>query len=145
MFYGSSINETRKMFFNSWLKYQSKQGLEPVEQQVVNVILDHPEYHDLLEQQANIEKAYFPEFGETNPFLHMGLHLAIREQVTTNRPSGIAPIFKNLLIQKSSKLDAEHALIDCLAESLWLAQKNKSMPSESDYLACCQKQLSKAK
>ena len=142
MFYGQSVSDTRKIFFESWGKYIAKKPLEPVEQQIVEVIKDHPEYHQMLEQKANDERAYFPELGETNPFLHMGLHIAIREQVSTNRPAGITAVYQQLVRQKTSNLEAEHAMMECLAESLWQAQRSNSMPSEAEYLACCQKLLS---
>lgn len=142
MFYGDSVSDTRKIFFESWGKYITKKPLEPVEQQIVDVIIDHPEYHQMLEKKVNDDTAYFPEFGETNPFLHMGLHIAIREQVSTNRPAGITLVYQQLVRQKSSNLEAEHAMMECLAESLWQAQRSSSMPNESEYLACCQRLLS---
>ncbi|WP_204318325.1 DUF1841 family protein [Serratia marcescens] len=37
------------------------------------------------------------ELGETNPFLHMGLHLAVREQVATDRPQGIRTVYTKLI------------------------------------------------
>lgn len=135
MFFGSTIHETRQIFFSSWQSYLQKKPLSALEEQVVRVLLEHPEYHPVLEQQARFqEQAYYPELGATNPFLHLGLHLAVREQVATDRPSGIAALFQALVEKHRDPLNAEHLLMDHLAESLWLAQKNKQMPDEQLYL-----------
>jgi hypothetical protein len=75
-----------------------------------------------------------PEGGKTNPFLHMGLHLALREQLATNRPAGIADVFDQLQARSGDRHAAEHQALDCLAEALWTAQNNNTAPDEQDYL-----------
>ncbi|MFI4918049.1 MAG: DUF1841 family protein [Legionellales bacterium] len=135
MFYGDSIQDTRQMFFVSWDKYQQKKTLQPLEQEIVAVMLAHPEYHRLLENPGKFqEHSYYPEFGETNPFLHMGLHLAVREQITTNRPAGIKEAYAQLLKKYADPLQVEHLIMDQLAECLWLSQKNNLPPDETLYL-----------
>ena len=64
----------------------------------------------------------------------MGLHLAIREQVATDRPPGIAAIFNSLLVRTGDPHEAEHQALECLAETLWEAQGANTMPDESAYL-----------
>ena len=64
----------------------------------------------------------------------MGLHLAIREQVATDRPPGIAALFNALLVKSGDFHDAEHQALECLAETLWEAQSNNAMPDEQAYL-----------
>ncbi len=143
MFYGQQVRDTRSLFFTSWAKYLVKEPLTSLEQQIARVILEHPEYHAIFHQaNFNQDTAYFPELGETNPFLHLGLHLAIREQVSTDRPPGIASLFKQLKKKSNDPLDIEHALMECLAESLWLAEKNQQPPDEIQYLKACQAVLS---
>lgn len=135
MFYGETIQETRQIFFTSWNKYQHKEPLLPLEHEIVQVILAHPEYHHFLANPGKYhEHTYYPEFGETNPFLHMGLHLAVREQIATNRPVGIELAYKNLLKKYQNPLDVEHLMMEQLAECLWLSQKNNQPPDEVHYL-----------
>lgn len=136
MFYGDTVQETRQMFFNSWDKFQHKKPLSPLENEIAQVILAHPEYHKILEQGTKFqEHTYYPEFGETNPFLHMGLHLAVREQVATDRPLGINEVYKNLVKKYKDPLAVEHLIMDQLAECLWLSQKNNLPPDEKQYLS----------
>lgn len=136
MFYGDTIQETRQFYFNSWEKYKTKQALSALEQQIVAVLLAHPEYHVFLDNPGRYhEHVYYPEFGETNPFLHMGLHLAIREQIATDRPSGIKQIYQTLVSKARDPLEVEHRMMDQLAEHMWLSQKNNLPPDEQLYLA----------
>ena len=142
MFYGDSTQDTRQLFFSSWRKHRQSLLLSPLEQQIVDVITDHPEYHSLLEAVIpQQDQAYFPELGQTNPFLHMGLHLAIRDQIATDRPVGMAAINKKLLKKYASSITVEHMLIEPLAECLWQAQRNQGQVDEMGYLAACQRLL----
>lgn len=135
MFYGETIQETRRFFFLSWEKYLQKKPLSALEQQLVQVILEHPEYHALFENPTLYqEQGFYPELGETNPFLHLGLHLSIREQVSTNRPAGIQKAFKRLVKKHSDPLHVEHLIMDQLAECLWRSQRDNLPPNEQDYL-----------
>lgn len=135
MFYGDTVQETRQMFFSSWDKYLKKTALSPLENEIVQVILTHPEYHHFLENPAQFhEHTYYPEFGETNPFLHMGLHLAIREQIATNRPAGIVVVYDELINKHKDIIAVEHLMMEQLAEYMWLSQKNNLPPDEEGYL-----------
>ena len=132
MIFGQDRDELRKMYADAWHKHCDKQLLTPLEAQIAQVIDDHPEYHDAI--TGDLERDFSVEGGQTNPFLHMGLHLGIREQVSTNRPAGIAALFKALATRVGGSHDAEHRMIDCLAETLWEAQSKKTPPDEAAYL-----------
>jgi len=135
MFYGDTIQETRLVFFSSWEKFQQKQLLSPLENEIVQVILAHPEYHKIIENKDKFQQqSYFPEQGAPNPFLHMGLHLAIREQIATDRPAGIKTIYHHLVQKYHDPLAVEHLMMEQLAEFLWLSQKNNLPPDETRYL-----------
>jgi hypothetical protein len=135
MFYGNNVQDTRQLFYSSWQAYRQNRPLSPLEQQLVDVIMAHPEYHAILEAHASpIDQNFFPELGQTNPFLHMGLHLAIRDQVATNRPAGIADIYLKLNKKYSDKLAVEHLMMDSLVECLWKAQRDQTMPDEVAYV-----------
>jgi hypothetical protein len=97
------------------------------------VVAEHPEYQDAV-SGADLDHDYTPEGGRTNPFLHMGLHLGIREQVATDRPPGIAKIHTELAARQGDPHAAEHLMIECLAETLWEAQNANRAPDEALYL-----------
>jgi hypothetical protein len=131
--FGSDRNELRQMYVDAWRKSCAGEILSPLESQIAQVIQDHPEYQTAMTADT-LEESYSPEGGKTNPFLHMGLHLAVREQVATNRPQGIAEVFAQLLAKTGDRLAAEHQALDCLAEALWTAQNNNTAPDEQAYL-----------
>lgn len=144
MFY-QQATETRELFFQSWKKFKQKTPLTALEQQITAVILEHPEYHKIFEDSDfNIEKQYFAELGETNPFLHLGLHLAVREQIATNRPLGIKTLYDTLSVQLKSPQLAEHQMMNCLVECLWQAQQNQTAPDELNFLQLCQQLIEKS-
>lgn len=133
MIFGQDRRELRQMYVDAWQKSQAGEFLSPLEAQIAEVIDDHPEYQSMLKMEM-IDATFTPEGGASNPFLHMGLHLAIREQVATDRPPGITSIFKKVLRKSADQHAAEHRALDCLAETLWEAQKCNQMPDEQAYL-----------
>lgn len=133
MIFGSDRDELRQMYIDAWRKSCAGELMSPLELQIAQVIQEHPEYQSAMTADT-LEESYAPEGGKTNPFLHMGLHLAVREQVATNRPQGIAEVFEQLLTKAGDRLAAEHQVLDCLAEALWTAQNNNAAPDEQAYL-----------
>lgn len=133
MIFGQDRRELRQMYGDAWRKAQAGRPLSPLESQIVAVIEDHPEYvQDILDE--DLDRTYTPEAGRTNPFLHLGLHLAVRDQVATDRPPGIRETFGRLAARVGDRLEAEHRAIDCLAETLWEAQRANVAPDEQAYL-----------
>lgn len=126
--------QLRRMYFEAWRKYTAQQPLEPLEAQIASVIAEHPEYVPMLRTPEALEAEFTPEGGQENPFLHMGLHLAIREQVATDRPAGIAQIHQHLSRRFGDAHAAEHAILERLAETLWDAQRAGTPPDEQRYL-----------
>ena len=135
VFAGQSREQLRRMYLEAWRKFSAKQPLEPLEAQLAAVIAEHPEYLQWIEAgDAALAAEFTPESGRQNPFLHMGLHLALREQVATDRPAGIAEVHRTLSAKLGSAHSAEHAMLEPLAETLWEAQRNNRMPDEQVYL-----------
>ncbi len=133
--YGRNRNELRQFYLDAWRKHRDAQPLEPLEQLVAAVIAQHPEYHAILARpEAAIERDYAPEIGESNPFLHMGMHITLHEQITTDRPAGIGPVYRRLVMRAGNEHDAEHLMMECLGETLWEANRGGTAPDERRYL-----------
>lgn len=110
--------------------------MDPMQEVVGNIVELHPEYHQLLENEDSVDQDFSAETGESNPFLHMSMHIALHEQISTDRPKGIYDCYQELCIHKGGAHDAEHAMMECLGEALWQAQRNQTAPDEDKYLAC---------
>jgi hypothetical protein len=134
LFHGQTRDQLRRQYLDAWRKYTARQPLQPLEAQLAAVIAEHPEYIPLLESHEALTTDYTPEGGRDNPFLHMGLHLAIREQVATNRPPGITQVHQSLSHRLGDPHAAEHAILEVLAETLWESQRAGRAPDETRYL-----------
>jgi len=135
LFHTQSREALRQVYVEAWRKHRAGLPMEPLEAQVADVIALHPEYHAALDRpDAALEHDYTPEGGQSNPFLHMGLHLAVRDQLATDRPAGIRHAFQSLAQRVGDAHEAEHRLIECLAEALWEAQRAGRAPDEQAYL-----------
>ncbi|MFT5894341.1 MAG: hypothetical protein ACI8VW_001210 [bacterium] len=135
MLFTQDRTRTRQLFRSAWQKFVNKDTLEPLEKQIVDLLKDHPEYHKLLTASDDLlDHDFTPEDGSENPFLHLSLHLALREQVGTDRPSGIASITRSLLLKLGDGHTVEHLMIDRLGLFLWEAQRQSREPDEQAYL-----------
>ncbi len=135
MIFGQDRHELRKTYADAWQKYCDKRPMSALEAQIAAVISEHPEYQDTV-TSPELDRDFTPEGGEPNPFLHMGLHLGLREQIATNRPAGIDEIFERLAAKAQSAHAAEHQMIECLAEALWEAQSQNRAPDDRQYMEC---------
>lgn len=136
MLFSNNRDELRRFYIDSWRKFQQQEPLSPLEAMVTEVIALHPEYHGLLEKEESLDRDFSPEEGQTNPFLHMGMHLAIREQLTTRRPPGIEIVHAELLNRLGDPHEVEHRMLECLGEAMWEAQRSGTPPDEMRYLEC---------
>jgi hypothetical protein len=144
--FNPSREQARDFLFEAWRKYRAGELLTAMESMAVEVIALHPEYHEMLrDRDRYLEdhrcRDYPPEFGETNPFLHLGMHLAIREQVSIDQPGGVRSYHQALSLKRGSVPDAEHEMMDCLAEMIWQSQRNRSAPDANLYLDCLRRKL----
>lgn len=133
MIFGQDRDELRRMYREAWECANRGAVLTPLQNQIVKVIEEHPEYQSVIEGSSETIE-FVTERGGSNPYLHMGLHLAIREQLATNRPTGIRAVFEQLAKAAGDTHAVEHAMLECLAESLWEAQRDNVPPNEQRYL-----------
>jgi hypothetical protein len=140
--FNPSRADVRRFFFEAWRKYRLHLPLEGLERTAIEIILMHPEHYPLLDNpERNLETEFTPEDGAVNPFLHLSLHLAIAEQLSIDQPRGIAAAYRELAGRTASPHDALHALLECLGEIVWLAQRGGTAPDELAYLDCIRRTL----
>jgi hypothetical protein len=133
-FADQSREQLRTTWRTAWERRLSGLPLEPLQAQIAGVIEAHPEYQAFIASDAVLQQEFTPVEGRENPFLHMGLHLAIHEQIGTDRPAGIRAIHQRLTRTSGSAHEAEHQMIEILATALWEAQRAGRAPDEALYL-----------
>ncbi len=137
--FGNDREALRRQYVTAWRKQQAGEPLSPLEGMIAEVVAMHPEYHALLEGgEAALGRDFSVEQGESNPFMHLGMHMAIREQLSTDRPAGIRAAIHALLGQMQDAHAVEHRLMECLGQALWEAQRAGRAPDEAAYLRCVQ-------
>jgi hypothetical protein len=133
--FAPSRDQARQFFFDTWAKYRAGAPLEGLETTLAGLILQHPEYHRLLdERDRNIDRDFGPEQGGLNPFLHLSLHLAVEEQLSIDQPAGIAHAYREQLAQLHDVHEAKHVLLECLGEAIWNAQRSGAALDGEAYL-----------
>jgi len=130
-------DEARLFIIDTWRKRRAGELLMPLEDLTAQLIEKHPEYHAVFENPARYQdKDYAPEHGETNPFLHVMMHLSIEEQISIDQPHGVRAHFMRLTQHFSSEHDAQHRMMECLSEMIWQAQRHGTAPDAAVYLSC---------
>lgn len=134
-------DEARNFLFESWRKRRAGELLTPLEDLTAQLIDKHPEYHEFFaDPEKHSEKEYAADGNVLNPFLHLMMHLTIEEQISIGQPQGIREQFARLTQKYESEHEAQHAMMDCLGEMIWQAQRNQTAPDAAVYLACLEKQ-----
>lgn len=132
--------EVRRFFCDTWKKKMDNHILTPMENLAADWMSEHPEYHSILSKtESALEQDYSPERGETNPFLHLSMHLSISEQISIDQPPGIRKIAEELSQKLGSKHTAQHQMMECLGQIMWEAQREGSQLSPEKYLEALKK------
>jgi hypothetical protein len=142
LFDGHTRDQLRLAYAQAWANHLARAPLAPLEAQIADVIEAHPEYQGLV-ADADTARGFEPNPANAaeNPFLHMGLHLAVRDQVSVDRPPGIRDLLRQLQAHYGDAHRAEHSLMEALAEELWTAQRDGRAPDERQYLVLARKRL----
>ena len=130
--------DSRRFFMGVRKKMLTQELLQPLEAMIANILNEHPEYNGLLTDE---EKAFSDEYltnnFDVNPFLHLGLHVALQEQLDANRPAGIASIYQSHRMRGlNDEHQLRHLMMGCLSNSLYKSQTSNAMPDEAEYLEC---------
>ncbi len=133
--------EARQFLFDAWRKRRQGELLTPLEHIAARAIERHPEFHDMLgDPERYRDRDYLPEHGGINPFLHLMMHLSIEEQLSIDQPPGVRREYERLTQKHQSEHDAQHAMMECMAEMLLQAQRAGTGPDAAVYLSCLSKQ-----
>jgi hypothetical protein len=139
--FNPSRDEARAFLVEAWHKHQAQQPLSALEHIAAGLIAMHPEYHATFENpERHVERDYTPETRDVNPFLHVSLHLAVAEQLAIDQPPGIRAQFERLRAARGDEHAALHAVLECLGEVIWSAQRLRAPPDAAFYLDCLTRQ-----
>ncbi|MGZ5651319.1 MAG: DUF1841 family protein, partial [Usitatibacter sp.] len=113
MIFNPSRDQSREFLFDLWDKHQARAPLTALESMALAIVLEHPEYQAMLaDRDRYLDRDWKPEGGETNPFLHLMMHVAIEEQVSIDQPPGIRAAIEALAARLGSMHDARHEVME---------------------------------
>ncbi|MDH3376311.1 MAG: DUF1841 family protein [Gammaproteobacteria bacterium] len=137
--YGSDRQQMRRVFFDAWKKFRNNEPLVGVEPLIVAVAQQHPEYHAVLDNsERHSQRDYYSELGDSNPFLHMGMHITLLEQIQMDTPKGIRSCFRQLQANGDDEHQAQHRMMVCLNAYISRIQIDGAAAGADDYLSCLQ-------
>ena len=124
--YDVNTTDVRRFFGHVWQLRQQPHLLDALQHKALRIMEAHPEYaHYLNHIERYLDHNWTPEQGETNPFLHLSLHLSIQEQVGIDQPFGIRAIHQKLVgMHNDNWVKAEDEMMDALVETIWQAQRH---------------------
>lgn len=137
--FGQNREQLRRFYLDTWQKRQAGTPLEGLELLVAQVVEQHPEYHAMLQDPEITDKDFAVDDGQTNPFLHMGMHITLGEQLGSDRPAGVRLLHQKITLKIGDAHNAEHKMMDCLGLILWEAQRDNRAPDEQAFLQCLKK------
>ena len=140
--FNPSQTEVREFFFNTYEKHKQKIALDNMEKMALSIMLEHPQYDKYLSNPDKyLNHQWATENNETNPFLHLSMHMSILEQLSINQPLGIKELYQQLCIKFDNEHDAQHQLMDGIAEMIWYSQRNNLPLDVNIYLTNIQNKL----
>lgn len=137
-----SQQDVRRFFCEAFRKQHAHEILTPLEAIASDWIVQHPEYADQLKDTEQALAADFSvEQGQSNPFLHLSMHLSIAEQVSIDQPPGIRAAYQALTRRLDSEHEAHHKMMECLGQMIWTSQRNNLPPDGAAYIECVRRAM----
>ena len=135
--FNPSQEDVRRFFCGVQAKARAGQVLDALETLASGWLQEHPEYAgDLADADAAVARVYDGAGGQSNPFLHLSMHLSIAEQISIDQPPGIRAAFLSLAQRLGSEHEAHHQIMECLGEMIWNSQRSGLPPDGAAYVEC---------
>lgn len=126
----------RAVFFTAWRKHRAGEPTAGIERLIIEVALLHPQYHAMLDDKGDTDRNFAAADDAVNPFLHMGMHITLLEQLAIDQPRGVAACYQRVRARAADDHQAQHRMLECLGEWIWRAQRDGVPPSPDAYLDC---------
>jgi hypothetical protein len=141
--YNPSQDDVRRFFCQVYAKQQAQTLIDALEVLAGEWVAEHPEYHAVLTDEASaLTRQFTGENGQSNPFLHLSMHLSISEQCSIDQPRGIRQAVELLASKRNSLHDAHHEVMECLGTMLWESQRSGQAPDGQAYIDAVQRRAS---
>ena len=142
--FNPSQADVRRFLCAVHAKTLSGAPMEAIETLASLWIAEHPEYHaELANADAAVARNYDETPEQTNPFLHLSMHLSISEQCSIDQPRGIRQAVELLAARRGDLHAAHHEAMEGLGQMLADAQSSGRPPDGEAYVACVQRRATR--
>lgn len=131
--FNPTVTQVREFFVGTFGRYERSEPLDAMGKLAIKWILQHPEYFAILRNHDATHAEFKVAAGQTNPFLHLSMHLSIEEQLSIDSPRGIRAVFDKLAAKKGEH-EAHHVMMESLGQIIWESQRAGRPPDQDRYL-----------
>ncbi len=133
--FNPSQADVRRFFCEVHRKQLAVEPMQAIETLAGQWITEHPEHHaELTDTEAAIARMGEVRDAQTNPFLHLSMHLSISEQCSIDQPPGIRQAVELLAARRGDLHAAHHEVMECLGRMLWESQRAGRPPDGQAYI-----------
>lgn len=133
--FSPSQADVRRFFCEVHRKQRAIEPMQAIETLAGQWIAEHPEHHaELADADAAIARMAEVRDAQTNPFLHLSMHLSISEQCSIDQPPGIRQAVELLAARRGDLHIAHHEVMECLGRMLWESQRAGRPPDGQAYI-----------
>ena len=133
--FNPSQADVRRFLCAVHAKTLSGAPMEAIETLASLWIAEHSEYHaELANADAAVARNYDETPEQTNPFLHLSMHLSISEQCSIDQPPGIRQAVELLTARRGDLHEAHHEVMECLGRMIWESQRAGRPPDGQAYI-----------
>ena len=142
--FNPSRDEVRQFFTDTWRKQRAGEILTPLESIAADWIGEHPEYQRELADPDAAQADYSPERGQTQS-VPASVDASGDQRAVVDRPAAghSRARTSKLAARLGSTHDAQHAIMECLGQIIWDAQRTSTPPDTDAYLALIERRASR--
>jgi hypothetical protein len=135
MFNAPTQHDVRRFFCEVHRRTRESLPLDAMQSLAAPWVAEHPEYaDDLSDIDAATTKTYPATSGQSNPFLHLSMHLSISEQCSIDQPPGVRDAVTRLAQHAGSLHEAHHVAMEALGRMVWASQRSGRPPDGDAYI-----------
>lgn len=125
----------RKTVYRIWNMIQAGllDDMEEAEYKIARILLDHPEYEDIFDDEEILDGREFNTSSDGNPFLHISIHKMVEDQIEAGSPKEISLFFESMEDKGYKRHDIIHTVMKILARMISDAMTNERPFNVSRY------------
>ena len=115
--YGNLQREVfRKTVYRIWNMMQAGllDEMDEAENRIARILLDHPEYEEILEDTEILDGREFDAGEAGNPFLHISFHKMVEDQLESGRPAEVLSFLESMRAKGFDRHEIIHVIMKIL-------------------------------